>query len=105
MRFYRPIRSEYWIIRDADDDRIERLAFHIERGDYFPFLATIIGMLAETVATEGASSEAAKEQAAFADEVRKDLLYLHERYVIMPRTKKLVYTNEKVVRFRTHGVS
>lgn len=99
MRFYRPIRSEYWIIRDADDDRIERLAFHIERGDYFPFLATIIGMLGETVTSEGTSSEAVKEQAAFAEQVRKDLLYLHERYVITPRTKKLAYTKEKMVRF------
>lgn len=99
MRTYGPIRSPYWIILDGDEARIERLRFHIERGDYFPFLATVFGMLGETIAAGTPLPEIAKTQAAFADDMRKDLLYLHERYDLAPKAKKLAYTKEKMVRF------
>lgn len=101
MRAYGPIPSPYWILRDGDSDRIERLTFHIEQGDYFPFLATVIGMLADTIATGDPSSDPAKTQRAFAEDLRNDLMYLHEHYTITPRPQKLVYTKEKVVRFGT----
>lgn len=84
---------------DGDSDRLERLKFHIERGDYFPFLATVVGMLGDTVKTYGLPSDIAGTQAAFAEDMRKDLLYLHERYDITPKQQQLAYTKEKVVRF------
>jgi len=98
MSRYAPIRSPYWLLRDGDEERLARLHFHIEQGDYFPFLATVIAMLGDTVARcEGA--EAGSMQVNFVEEMRKDLLYLHERYDITPRKKQLAYTKEKMVRF------
>lgn len=101
MHRYGPIPSPYWIIRDGDDARIERLKFHIERDDYFPFLATVVGMLSDTITTCNASSDVMKTQSLFAEDLRKDLLYLHEHYAISPRKERLAYTKEKVVRFGT----
>lgn len=98
MRTY-AIVSPYWIIRDGEREREERLAFHIERGDYFPFLATVVKMLGETAGTYGQPVEVALQQSTFAEDMRKDLLYLHEHYEIRPRTERLAFTKEKVVRF------
>ncbi|HYF28742.1 MAG TPA: hypothetical protein VEA36_00040 [Candidatus Paceibacterota bacterium] len=92
------LRSRYWIIRDADEERLTRLTFHIEQGDYFPFLATVIGMLGETASRCGPAGMA-QEQARFAEEMRKDLLHLHEHYTIAPRKVRLAYTKRKMVRF------
>lgn len=91
----------YRVLRDANDDaRIKRLTFHIEQGDYFPFLATIIGFLKETLETcERTANENMPAQAAFAEEVRKDLLYLQEHYRITPLEKAIPYTKKKMVRF------
>ena len=98
MRTYAFLPSPYWIIRDGDDDRITRLKFHITEGDYFPFLATIIGMLGDTVARcEGA--EEGSLQIEFVEAVKKDLLYLHENYDITTRKERLAFTREKVMRF------
>ena len=89
------IRSPYWVIRDAASDRIERLTFHIDNGDYFPFLATVVGMLGETIKAAGGDPM----QASFAESTRQDLLWLHERYAITERDAPLGFTKRKVVRF------
>lgn len=91
MRKYAPGLAIYWLLCDSDDERLARLQFHLEQDDYFPFLATVFGMFAEGSAG----------QAAFADEIRKDLIHLHERYRIVPRDTPLSYTKRKVVRFDT----
>ena len=31
------------------EDRIERLSYHLQTGDYFPMLATILGFVEESV--------------------------------------------------------
>ena len=98
MRVYTLLPSPYWIIRDGEEERLSRLKFHITEGDYFPFLATVIGMLGDTVARcEGA--EEGSLQVEFVEGLKKDLLYLHENYVITPRKERLAYTKEKMVRF------
>lgn len=89
------IRSPYWIICDSGDDRIDRLRFHIEQGDYFPFLATIVSILGDTAAR----CESDPTQALFAEDLREDLLYVHEHYEIRPREKPLEFTREKSMRF------
>ena len=91
----------FWTIRDAaDDERIRRLTFHVSQGDYFPFLATIVGFLKETAeGCASASDPIIRQQAAFAEEVRKDLIYLHEHYQLMKKEVPSVYTTKKVVRF------
>lgn len=94
------IASPYWFIADAaPEDPLARLEFHIEAGDYFPFLATIIGMLSEAASEciKPGSPEAIQLAAAL--QARKDLLHLHERYLITPRKEKISYTREKAVRF------
>lgn len=98
MRTY-AIVSPYWIICDGEQERQERLKFHIERGDYFPFLATVIKMLGDTAGTYGQPVEVALRQSQFAEDMRKDLIYLHENYEIQPRKQQLAFTKEKVVRF------
>lgn len=90
MRLYPERASVFWLLCDSDEERLARLAFHLAEDDYFPFLATVVGMFAEG---------GTEEQRAFADELRADLLHLHERYRIVPREKPLSYTREKVVRF------
>lgn len=99
MRRY-DLQPSYLLLFDADDERLKGLQFHIEQGDYFPFLATIIGMLGESVAQcENADEESM--QAKFVEGLKKDLLYLHEHYEITPRKERLAYTKEKVVRFHS----
>jgi hypothetical protein len=93
---YPPLRSPYWII--CDGDRLERLHFHIEQGDYFPFLATVMGMLGETASRCGPAG-IGQTQAEFAVDMRQDLIYLHEHYDIRPRKTRRAFAKEKMVRF------
>ncbi len=89
----------YRVCRDAPrDERMERLAFHIEHGDYFPFLATVIGFLKEAIEDCGVSESATK--AAFASDMQKDLLYLQEHYRLAPLDAPTPYTKAKMVRFK-----
>ncbi len=72
----------FFTFRDAEDDRrIERLEFHLNAGDYFPMLATILGFLQET------AKDCAKDDVQYEliKKVRKDLMHLHQNYRI---TKK-----------------
>lgn len=88
------------ILRDSEDDeRIERLRYHISAGDYFPFLATIVGMLKETAEDCAHLLGHAGEQAKFADMLRDDLIYLHEHYELTPKERPISYSKKKVVRF------
>jgi hypothetical protein len=99
---YEILLSKFWTIQDAaDDSRLERLKFHLEQGDYFPFLATVVGFLKETAETCRESNEVTDAQMAFTDELRKDLIYLHENYQLAPKATPLTYSTRKMVRFDT----
>ncbi|HEX2792645.1 MAG TPA: hypothetical protein VHO23_02935 [Candidatus Paceibacterota bacterium] len=91
-----PILSPYVrFFRDEDEAaRLERLRFHLESGDYFPFIATIIGSLKEAAAECG-------DQAALAlaGVMQRDLIHLHERYDITPKAEPIAYEKRAVVRF------
>jgi hypothetical protein len=84
-------RLSLWVLRDeAEDVRIARLTTHIGQGDCFPYLASIVGMLAE--APEGSRD-------LYREEVRKDLIYLHEHYDLQLKPAALSYSKRSVIRF------
>lgn len=70
----------------SDYERQNALAFHIETDDYFPFLATLLGFVEETLATmdhSGKNITSIEIEAIRA--ARKDLQYLHIHCRIEPR--------------------
>ncbi len=72
------------------DHRLERLKFHVNTGDYFPMLATILGFLEETVqeCKCGLTAEIVPVETKVVRDVRKDLSYLHHNYEIVPKKAK-----------------
>lgn len=70
-----------------DETQIERLQFHLDTGDYFRVLATIMGFLEETV--ENGCATVPKEmidlQCQALTHFRKDLAYLYDHYEILPK--------------------
>ena len=74
------ISSNALIINDSP----ERINFHIESGDYFAFLATIMGFMEEALGK--CESDAVSEREKFlARELRHDLRYVQANYTILPR--------------------
>ena len=95
MRPY-AIKSPYWTVNDSPSDLgMKRLAFHVAQGDALPYLATIAGFLAEPSSREA--------QAALSADLRSALMYLHERYELVPRRTPIAYTREKHFRFDAKG--
>ena len=88
------LSCSYWLFNDSP--REERLAFHIESGDYFPYLASVIGLLKDAARTCNAIPEA---HGAFIEDIQEDLLHLQERYDIVPKETPLSYTRKKMLRF------
>lgn len=72
----------------SDEYSLERLTFHLETGDYFPMLATILGFLEETIIEREHSSvsELISMETLVIRNVRKDLDYLHKNYRIIPNS-------------------
>jgi hypothetical protein len=69
------------LLRDApNEERKTRLAFHIDSGDYFGTLATILGLAADTFATGGRSNQ--ERAIATLGELREDLEYAQDTYTI-----------------------
>jgi hypothetical protein len=68
-------------VRDLNDraDRIKRLKFHIERGDYFSVLATIINI---------ALKEPDFDKEKIFSKLYEDLQYLQENYIIAPKSRR-----------------
>lgn len=93
--------SAYWVIADspADAERLARLRFHIEAGDYFPFVATVLGFVKDTLSGRGELTPLERMQSEQIDALRKDLIHIHERYDLIPKKAPLSYSDKKVVRF------
>ena len=78
-----------------DDERKERLDFHLNTGDYFPMLATILGFAQENVqdcACSAEDGEIASIEKDVLEKTRKDLMYLHQNYRIVPISESDVVT-------------
>ena len=76
-------------IDSPDDDHLDRLSFHLETGDYFPMLATVLGFVQESVQTCSCSEteELLPLEATALKGARTDLMYLHKNYRLVPITE------------------
>jgi hypothetical protein len=78
--------SSMQFLRDAPagEARIERLKYHLETGDYFLFLSTVLGFAQETLAecTCAANSELTPLEVNALENARKDLEYLQKNFGI-----------------------
>lgn len=74
------IRSNVRVLADSP----QQIDFHIRTGDYFSFLATLMGFMEETVATCG-DNELIEKHKKLARELRHDLRYVQANYSIIPR--------------------
>jgi len=63
------------IIEDAPSD----IDFHIRSGDYFLYIATLVGAL------EDPQTLMPEERQRLAGQLRRDLRYVHANYEILPR--------------------
>jgi hypothetical protein len=72
-----------------EEERLERLTFHLNTGDYFPMLATVLGFVQESVSdcTCSATDELLPIEKDVLENARFDLLYLHKNYRIVPITE------------------
>lgn len=70
-----------WFVKDLNDraDRIKHLEFHIDHGDYFAVLATIINI---------ALKEKDFDSQKIFEKLFEDLEYLQENYDIVPKKGK-----------------
>ena len=73
-------------IEYPDQERLDRLSYHLETGDYFPMLATVLGFVEESVQ----SCACAKTEKLLPLEAhalkgaRTDLMYLHKNFKLVP---------------------
>ena len=70
----------------SDYERLNALTFHVETGDYFPSLATLLGFVEETLAGADSAQESISIQLEAVRAARKDLHYLHDHCRIEPRS-------------------
>ncbi len=85
---YPTLAPHYFVLRDAknDEERLKRLVFHLKTDDYFASIATIMGFLKETIQECSQTGTPMRDvQIRTLDDLRKDLLYLHANYHIMPK--------------------
>ena len=75
--------SSYGIrfIRDElPEERRRNIDFHVASGDYFGTLATIMGLIADSLSSNGRETQ--KQCANTLDQLREDLNYSQETYTI-----------------------
>ncbi len=101
-REYRIYPSTVLVIEDdiaIDEERLRRLTFHIEAGDYLPYVATVVGFAKESLLTRKRPTALEKQQAEELQALRDDLIHIHERYTLVPKAVPLAYVKEKMIRF------
>ncbi len=84
------IHSNILIIQDAEDaeGELKQLIFHVENGDYFAMLSTLLGFVEETAGKLQEKDEAMKIAEIQIARLRENLKYLHENYTITPKKKQ-----------------
>lgn len=78
------IRATPWLFRDTPD----RIDYHIEKGDYLPLLATMMGFMEEALRNNDshAANERKNEIALkLARDLRTDLRYVSAHYTLERR--------------------
>lgn len=80
------IRSNPWAFRETP----ERIDYHIEKGDYLPLLATVMGFMEEALRNNDShEANASKTEIALklACELRADLRYVSAHYKLESKKK------------------
>jgi hypothetical protein len=66
-------------------DSPKSIDFHIRSGDYFLYLATLVGAMEEALEQCSANGVDSERERAMARSLRHDLRYVHANYHIAPR--------------------
>ncbi|MES2014488.1 MAG: hypothetical protein V4437_01590 [Patescibacteria group bacterium] len=80
------IQSNVLILQDAAGNPREFI-FHVENGDYFAMLATLLGFVEEAANKLEAEDEAMKIAASEIARLRENLIFLQANYKIEPKEK------------------
>lgn len=83
------IQSNILILDDSQDEagQLKQFIFHIDNGDYFAMLSTLLGFVEETANKLEEKDEAMKIAEMQIARLRHNLQYLHENYTITPKVK------------------
>lgn len=74
------IRNFAWLVKDQED-----IKFHLDEGDYFGTLATILNLVKDKLKQDGLKDVSKIEE--ILHDLKKDLLHLQQNYQIIPKTK------------------
>lgn len=81
-----PIPAHYSSLDDyADTPTEESFSLHLETGDYFTYVAALLGFVEETLDEIAAHSELAQLELRAIRALRSDLRYLDKHYQVTPR--------------------
>ena len=85
------VQPNILILDDSQDEagQLKQFIFHIENGDYFAMLSTLLGFVEETANKLEEKDEAMKIAEMQIARLRQNLQYLHENYTITPKQKPL----------------
>lgn len=86
------IQPNILVLDDSQDtaEQLKQFVFHVENGDYFAMLATLLGFVEETASKLQEKDEAMKIAEMQIARLRKNLQYLHENYNITPKKKPVI---------------
>lgn len=77
------ISPRAWLLRDTSPERQREVAFHVQSGDYFATLATIMMLVADSLADSRARGETPGEfHIKTLQSLKDELMHLHEHYTI-----------------------
>ena len=66
----------------------EHIDFHVQSGDYFATLATIIAVIAEFLSENAGTHESPQSfQLSALQSIKSDLMYLDKKYKIVPKNQ------------------
>ena len=84
VRSYPGRAPRMWLLRDAPkEDRVREIDFHVESGDYFVTLSTILWLLEDSLSDCRARGEAPTAfQLATLQSLKDELLHMHRNYTI-----------------------
>lgn len=93
--FYTIHYPKYRLLRDESKEKYSRapfarkeLLFHIEKGDYFGTLATVLNLIKDSISAENASPQRREWEIRSLSRSAEDLMYLQERHTIGLKDKE-----------------
>jgi len=78
----------YMCAHERSPERLEQLQYHLETGDYFPLLSTIMGFMEEAMREcQTGTLTLVPMEAEVIRQMREDLIHLHTHYEIKPKAQ------------------